>query len=38
MSMDGNTIVGLQAKPMMRIAEAVDFLPAYHELHRQAVG
>jgi hypothetical protein len=37
-SIDGNAIVGLQAKPKTWIAEAGDFLAAYHELHRQIVG
>ena len=37
-SMDGNAIVGLQAKPLTWIAEGRDFLAAYHELRRRVVG
>jgi hypothetical protein len=37
-SIDGNAIVGLQAKPKTWIAEGRDFLAAYHDLHRQIVG
>jgi hypothetical protein len=37
-SIDGNAIVGLQAKPLKWIVDREDFLAAYHELHRQVVG
>jgi hypothetical protein len=36
--MGGNAVVGLQAKPLTRLAEGEDFLAAYHELHKQVVG
>ncbi len=36
--MDRNAIVGLQTKPKTWLVWAVDFLAAYHELHRQIVG
>jgi hypothetical protein len=37
-SVDGNAIVGLQAKPKTWIVEGEDYLAAYHGLHRQVEG
>jgi hypothetical protein len=37
-TLDGNAIVGLQAKPMTWLAEGRGFLDAYHDLHRQVIG
>jgi hypothetical protein len=37
-SMDSRAIVGLRAKPLTWLGEGLDYLAAYHELHRQVVG